>query len=168
LKSDGGFGKLLQSRDYSSSGQLNQKPGDAVKDFKELRVWQKSHALALEIYEATRKFPRDEIYGLTSQIRRAAVSVGANIAEGCGRRSDGEFTRFLQIARGSASELEYHLIFARDLKLLTNDVYQDFEKKLVEVQRMLTSLVTSVVEKSASRTAKSGVYEHSPKKPGNQ
>jgi four helix bundle protein len=128
-----------------------------VKDFKELRVWQKAHTLALEVYQATRSFPRDEIYGLTSQIRRAAVSVGANIAEGCGRRSDGEFARFLQIARGSASELEYHLLFARDLKLLTNDAHRDFEKKLVEVQRMLTSLVTSVAEKSAGRQAKPGV-----------
>jgi len=80
--------------------------------------------------------------------------VGANIAEGCGRRSDGEFARFLQIARGSASELEYHLLFARDLKLLTNDAHQDFEKKLVKVQRMLTSLVTSVTEKSVGRSAK--------------
>jgi four helix bundle protein len=128
-----------------------------VKDFKELRVWQEAHTLALEVYQATRSFPRDEIYGLTSQIRRAAVSVGANIAEGCGRRSDGEFARFLQIARGSASELEYHLLFARDLKLLTNDAHRDFEKKLVEVQRMLTSLVTSVAEKSAGRPAKPGV-----------
>jgi four helix bundle protein len=129
-----------------------------VKDFKELRVWQKAHALGLEIYQATRSFPRDEIYGLTSQIRRAAVSVGANIAEGCGRRSDGEFSRFLQIARGSASELEYHLLFARDLKLLTNDAHQDIEKKLIEVQRMLTSLVMSVTDKSSGRSAKSGEF----------
>jgi len=128
-----------------------------VKDFKELRVWQKAHSLALEVYKATRSLPRDEIYGLTSQIRRAAVSVGANIAEGCGRRSDGEFARFLQIARGSASELEYHLLFARDLKLITNDSHKDFEKKLVEVQRMLTSLVMSVAEKLKGRPAKPGV-----------
>ena len=127
-----------------------------MKDFKELRVWQKAHSLALEVYQATRSFPRDEIYGLTSQIRRAAVSVGANIAEGCGRRSDGEFARFLQIARGSASELEYHLLFARDLKLITNDAHQDFEKKLGEVQRMLTSLVTSIAGKSTERPAKPG------------
>ncbi|HEV2988304.1 MAG TPA: four helix bundle protein [Candidatus Angelobacter sp.] len=110
-----------------------------MKDFKELRVWQKAHTLALEIYQVSRGFPRDEIYGLTSQIRRAALSVGANIAEGCGRRSGGEFARFLQIARGSASELEYHRLVARDLKLLTQDAYHSFEKKLVEVQRMLTS-----------------------------
>jgi four helix bundle protein len=128
-----------------------------VKDFKELKVWQKAYSLALDIYQATRSFPREEIYGLTSQMRRAAVSVGANIAEGCGRRSDGEFARFLQIARGSASELEYHLLLARDLKLLTNNAHQDFEKKLAEVQRMLTSLVTAVAQKSAGRSAKSGV-----------
>jgi len=125
-----------------------------VKDFKELRVWQKAHALTLEIYQATKSFPRDEIYGLISQMRRAAVSVGANIAEGCGRRSDGELTRFLQIARGSASELEYHLLLARDLKLLANDAYQSFEKQLIEVQRMLTSLVAAVAEKAAQLPAK--------------
>ena len=125
-----------------------------MKDFKELRVWQKAHALTLEIYQATRSFPRDEIYGLISQIRRAAVSVGANIAEGCGRRSDGELRRFLQIARGSASELEYHLLLARDLKLLANDTYQSFKKQLIEVQRMLTSLVAAVAEKAAQRPAK--------------
>ena len=125
-----------------------------MKDFKELRVWQKAHALTLEIYQATRSFPRDEIYGLISQIRRASVSVGANIAEGCGRRSDGELTRFLQIARGSASELEYHLLLARDLKLLANDTYQSFEKQLIEVQRMLTSLVAAVAEKAAQLPAK--------------
>jgi len=125
-----------------------------VKDFKELRVWQKAHALTLEIYQATKSFPRDEIYGLISQMRRAAVSVCANIAEGCGRRSDGELTRFLQIARGSASELEYHLLLARDLKLLANDAYQSFEKQLIEVQRMLTSLVAAVAEKAAQLPAK--------------
>ena len=120
-----------------------------MKDFKDLRVWEKSYALALAVYEASRSFPREEIYGLTSQMRRAAVSVGANIAEGCGRRSDGEFARFLQIARGSASELEFHLMLARDLKVLTVDRYQELEKRLVEVQRMLTSLVSSVTEKTA-------------------
>ena len=124
-----------------------------MKDFKELRVWQKAHALTLEIYQATKSFPRDEIYGLISQMRRAAVSVGANIAEGCGRRSDGELTRFLQIARGSASELEYHLLLARDLKLLANDAYQSFEKQLIEVQRMLSSLVAAVAEKAAQLPA---------------
>jgi len=86
-----------------------------VKDFKELKVWCKAHELTLVVYRLTRSFPKDELFGLTGQLRRSAASIGANIAEGCGRRSDGEFTRFLQIARGSVSELECHLLLARDL-----------------------------------------------------
>jgi four helix bundle protein len=86
-------------------------------------------------------FPKDEMYGLTSQLRRAAASIGANIAEGCGRRSDGEMKRFLQIARGSASELEYHFLLARDLQILDGDEFEDLEARVLEVQRMLASLV---------------------------
>ena len=77
-----------------------------MEDFKKLTVWSKAHALTLSVYQQTRAFPKDELYGLTSQIRRSAASIGANIAEGCGRRSDPEMRRFVQIARGSASELE--------------------------------------------------------------
>src|SRR5208283_1225912 len=99
-----------------------------MKDFKELKVWSKAHELTLVIYGATRTFPRDEIYGLTSQVRRSAASIAANIAECCGRRSDGVFGRFLQIARGSASETEYHLSLARDLRLLSESDYRDTEK----------------------------------------
>ena len=84
----------------------------SVKDFKELKVWCKAHELTLVVYRLTRSFPKDELFGLTGQLRRSAASIGANIAEGCGRRSDGEFTRFLQIARGSVSELECHLLLA--------------------------------------------------------
>jgi four helix bundle protein len=98
----------------------------------------------LRIYDATREFPREEMYGITSQIRRAASSIPANVAEGCGRRSDGELTRFLQIARGSASELEYHLLLSNDLRLLTGERYEELQAKLVEVQRMLTALVQRV------------------------
>jgi four helix bundle protein len=76
-----------------------------MEDFKQLKVWTKAHDLTLAIYQCTRTFPREEIYGLTSQIRRASASIGANIAEGCGRRSDPEMKRFVQIARGSANEL---------------------------------------------------------------
>jgi four helix bundle protein len=112
-----------------------------MEDFKDLKVWAKAHQVTLAIYQATRKFPRDEIYGLTSQIRRAAASIGANIAEGCGRRSDAEMKRFVQIARGSASELEYHLLLARDLQLLTGEEFKDLEAKVFEIQRMLASLV---------------------------
>jgi four helix bundle protein len=115
-----------------------------VKDFKELRVWSKAHALTVSIYSLTRAFPRDEIYGLTSQVRRSAASIGANIAEGCGRRSDGELTRFLQIARGSASETEYHLLLARDLGFLPEEDFRKAEQRVLEVQRMLTALVQKV------------------------
>lgn len=115
-----------------------------MKDFKELKVWSKAHELTVAVYGLTRTFPRDEIYGLTSQVRRSAASTAANIAEGCGRRSDGEFGRFLQIARGSASETEYHLLLARDFRFLSESDYRNTEKKLVEVQRMLTALVQKV------------------------
>ena len=115
-----------------------------MKDFKELKVWTKAHEMTMGGYQETRSFPKEELYGLTSQIRRAAASVGANIAEGCGRRSDGELTRFLQIARGSASELEYHLLLARDLNLLAKDSFRKLDGQLTEVQRMLTSLVHRV------------------------
>jgi four helix bundle protein len=112
-----------------------------MEDFKKLKVWVKAHQLTLAIYQSTRKFPREEMYGLTSQIRRASASIGANIAEGCGRRSDPELKRFIQIARGSASELECHLLLARDLHFLTAQECEELEAKVLEVQRMLASLV---------------------------
>jgi four helix bundle protein len=112
-----------------------------MEDFKDLKVWTKAHELTLLVYQLTRAFPREEMYGLTSQLRHAASSIGANIAEGCGRRSDGEMRRFLQIARGSASELEYHFLLARDLQFLNGDEFKDLEGKVLEVQRMLASLV---------------------------
>jgi four helix bundle protein len=112
-----------------------------MEDFKGLKVWTKANELTLEIYQRTRSFPKDEIYGLTSQLRRAAASIGANIAEGCGRRSDAEMKRFLQIARGSASELEYHLLLARDLQLVAGDEFKNLEARVHEVQRMLAALV---------------------------
>ena len=111
-----------------------------MEDFKNLKVWDKAHQLTLAIYQSTRKFPREEIYGLTSQIRRASASIGANIAEGCGRRSDPEMKRFVQIARGSANELEYHLLLAKDLGLLAVDEFSDLEAKTLEIQRMLAAL----------------------------
>lgn len=86
-----------------------------MKDFRDLRVWEKSPKLTLEIYGITAGFPRHELYGLTSQIRRCSASIGANIAEGCGKRENNEFQRYLQIASGSASKLDYHLLLSRDL-----------------------------------------------------
>lgn len=112
-----------------------------MKDFRELKVWGKAHQLTLEIYLSTRDFPKAELYGLTSQIRRAAASIPANIAEGCGRSGDGEFGRFLQIAMGSASELEYHLTPAHDLHLIDDKCYERLNREVVEVKRMLTSFI---------------------------
>lgn len=86
-----------------------------MKDFRNLKVWEKAHLLALDSHRFTNDFPNQEMFGLTSQIRRAAVSIAANIAEGCGKCGNGEFQRFLNIATGSASELEYHFLLARDL-----------------------------------------------------
>jgi four helix bundle protein len=115
-----------------------------VTDFKQLKVWRKAHEMTLETYRVTAAFPREEMYGLTSQLRRAAASIGANIAEGCGRRSDGEMCRFLQTARGSASETEYHFLLARDLHLLTEKDFEILTRKADELQRMLTGLMQSV------------------------
>lgn len=96
-----------------------------MKDFKKQKVWQKSHELTLEIYKVTIDFPRDELYGLISQMRRSCASVPANIAEGCGRNSDADFSRFFQIAMGSAAELEYHLLLSHDLGLLNDSYYEN-------------------------------------------
>jgi four helix bundle protein len=115
-----------------------------VKDFRDLKVWEKAHAVTLEMYRVTNSFPRDERYGLTSQIRRCSASIAANIAEGCGRRGNGEFHRFLQVASGSASELDYHLLLARDLCFLGNDQYGLIAKQLGELRRMLTALILRV------------------------
>jgi four helix bundle protein len=109
-----------------------------VKDFKDLRVWAKAHLLTIDIYRATREFPKEELFGLTSQMRRCASSIGANIAEGSGRKSDGELTRFLHIARGSAAELECHLLLAHDLSLLSDSKHNLLAKQTDEDQRMLT------------------------------
>ena len=95
-----------------------------MQDFRNLKVWEKAHSLTLDVYKVTKLLPREEIYGLTSQIRKASVSIGANIAEGACRNGDAEFARFLQMAAGSASEVEYHLLLARDLDLIPPDDYE--------------------------------------------
>jgi four helix bundle protein len=113
----------------------------AVQNFRNLRVWEKVHTLTLDIYQSSKSFPREEMYGLTSQMRRASSSIGANIAERSCRRGDIDFARFLQIAMGPASELEYHLLLARDLNLLQKPDYERLSGKAVEVKRMLVSLM---------------------------
>ena len=106
-----------------------------------MKVWEKAHQLALALYQITNSFPREETYGLASQIRRAASSIPSNIAEGCGREGDPELARFCIIARGSASELEYELLLARDLKLIQLKDYETLSEQTVEIKRMLTVLV---------------------------
>lgn len=108
------------------------------KDFRQLKVWQKSHQLALNLYQITASFPRAEAYGLTAQIRRAAVSIPSNLAEGCGRSGDAELARFCNIARGSASELEYQLLLAHDLNLIQLDDYEQLVQQTTDIKRMLT------------------------------
>src|SRR5215831_641834 len=105
-----------------------------MKDFRELRVWGKAHEMALACYRLTAEFPRAELFGLTSQIRRCGSSIPANIAEGCGRLGNTELHRFLQIACGSASELEYHLLLAKDLGYLPEGEYIQLDKKLAEMK----------------------------------
>jgi four helix bundle protein len=112
-----------------------------MRDFHSLKVWHKAHQVTLRVYTATKRFPKDELYGLTSQVRRSATSIPTNVAEGCGRSGEAELARFLNIAMGSASELEYQLLLARDLKLLDSDEHQSLSGDVIEVKRMLTSLV---------------------------
>ena len=109
-------------------------------DFRKLEVWQVAHKVACEVYRATATFPKTEAYGLTSQLRRSAASVPANIAEGCGRRGDAEFGRFVRISLGSATELEYHLLLSHDVGFLPASPYETLSAQVVRVQGMLAGL----------------------------
>jgi len=115
-----------------------------VKDFRDLKVWHKARDLILEVYGATRQFPKEEMFGLQSQLRRASVSVAANSAEGCGRSGGGDFARFLYIAMGSASELESHVEIAKDLQFLDPADYKKLNSGVTEVKRMLAALIVRV------------------------
>jgi four helix bundle protein len=115
-----------------------------MQDFRQLVVFRKSYALVLSLYRLTKSFPDDERFGMTSQVRRAAHSIPANIAEGCGRGEAGDFVRFLRIAAGSASELELHLELARDLHYLHVDDYKVANDSVLEIKRMLYSLIEKV------------------------
>jgi four helix bundle protein len=112
-----------------------------MKDFRELKVWVRSHALVLDVYRATAGFPKEEIYGLTSQIRRAATSIPANIAEGCGRDGDPELKRFLNIALGSACELDYLILLATELHYLEMEGARRLATEVMELRRMLGTFV---------------------------
>jgi four helix bundle protein len=115
-----------------------------MQDFRNLQVWEKAHRLTLDVYAASHGFPKEEMYGLTSQVRRAAASIGANIAEGCCRKGDVELGRFLQIAMGSASEVEYHGLLARDLEFLQAAECERLTGEVIEIKRMLASLISKL------------------------
>lgn len=122
-----------------------------MQDFRNLEVWRLSHQLTLEVYRATRVLPGDERYGLTSQLRRAAVSIEANLAEGCGRGSDADFGRFVQTSMGSASEVECELLIARDLGYLDNETAEALEASVQRIKRMLAALLATLRSSPKSR-----------------
>lgn len=115
-----------------------------MRNFRELIVWQKSHDLTLQIYQCSQHFPGDERFGLTSQLRRSAASVPANLAEGSGRPGRAEYARFIGIAAGSALETEYHLLLAKDLGYLTSEEYQHLDMQIQTIKRMLAGLSQSL------------------------
>lgn len=115
-----------------------------MRDFRQLKVWERGHRLTLDVYGVTAAFPREEMYGLTSQIRRSCAAIPTNIAEGCGRGSNADLARFLQIALGSASEVEYHLLLASELSFLGPQDYERLTGEVTELKRMLTSFVKNL------------------------
>ncbi|MEG1589860.1 hypothetical protein AB670_02990 [Chryseobacterium sp. MOF25P] len=115
-----------------------------MANFKELLVWQKSINFVTEIYEVTNNFPKDEMYGLTSQIRRASISIPSNIAEGNSRRSVADYLQFLKIARGSCAEVETQLIIAQNLKFLSEEHYLKLNQDIIEISKMLNGLINSL------------------------
>lgn len=106
-----------------------------MRNYQDLQVWSKAHSLTLDLYRVSRAFPKEEIYGVTNRARRAAISIGANLAEGCGRRTSSELARFVRIALGSASELDYHLLVCRDLGFLNNEDFGTLKNNLTEVRK---------------------------------
>ena len=121
-----------------------------MKDFRKLKVWEKAHALTVDVYRASGRFPKNEMFGLTAQIRRASVSIASNLAEGCGRRTDGELGRFATFAMGSASEVEYQLLLARDLGYLDVSEAAGLSERVVEVKRMIGGLMSRLARPRAA------------------
>ena len=121
-----------------------------LKNYKELKVWQRSYQLCLEIYKITKRFPNEEKYGLTSQIRRAAVSVPSNISEGYGRKTTPEYIRFLYIAYGSNCEMETQILLSGDLGYIETDKLENLQERMGEVERMLKALIKSIEKKHST------------------
>lgn len=115
-----------------------------MRNFRKYQVWELGHQITLDVYKLTSVFPKDEQYGLTSQMRRASSSVPANIAEGCGRESEVEFKRFLIIANGSATELEYFLILVKDLNFISELNINDLVVKVDQLKRSLNKLISKI------------------------
>jgi len=126
-----------------------------MQNFRQLQVWQKAHQLTLDVYRVTRDFPRDELYGLTAQLRRSSSSIAANLAEGCGRGGDAEFSRFCGIAMGSASELDYHLLLASDLAMIKGTDHAALAAQVDEVKAMLSGLQQKLRGRRRELTANS-------------
>jgi four helix bundle protein len=112
-----------------------------MQDFRKLKIWMNAHELTLAVYLATKGFPFEETYGLRSQMRRSSSSIGTNMAEGCGRSGSVELRRFLRVSMGSASELEYQLLLARDLKMLSPAEHDSLTSRVVEIRRMTSALI---------------------------
>ena len=119
-----------------------------MRDFRELDVWHKAHAFTLDLYRITAPFPKCELYGLVSQLRRAAVSVEANIAEGCGKKTSLDLCRFLQIAFGSANEIDCELLIARDLRFLEQREYNKLVMQIHEIKKMLAAFIATIENKT--------------------
>ncbi|AYO57055.1 diversity-generating retroelement protein bAvd family protein [Chryseobacterium sp. 6424] len=115
-----------------------------MKDFRQLQVWEKSHLLAKDMYRTTALFPKEELFGLTSQLRRASVSIPTNIAEGCGRGSDTDFKRFIQISFGSASEVEYLILLSYELGFVKEHEYLLLSEQITMIKKMLASLINKL------------------------
>ena len=123
-----------------------------MQNFKELKVWEKAHQITLSIYKVSAKFPKEEIYySLTNQLRRAASSIPANIAEGCGKNTQADLANFLNISLGSANETEYFLILSKDLDYLTEEQFSILSNNINEVKAMLISLIGKVRSKYTSK-----------------
>jgi four helix bundle protein len=117
-----------------------------MRDFKKLIVWERSHNFVLTLYRLTRLFPKEELYGITSQLRRAVISIPANIAEGSGKQTEKEFARYLSIAAGSASETEYLLILSKDLQFIEESASNDLIIEINEIKKMLNALITKIAK----------------------
>ena len=140
--------KKPEARRFEQKGADMGTQLQPARTFRDLVVWQKAHQFVLAVYRLTAVFPKQETYGLVSQLRRAAVSIPANIAEGCGKLTDADFTRFLSNAMGSASELQYELILSHDLRYLDDESSRQLGFQVEEVKRILTGLIKQTKSRS--------------------